>query len=305
MGSDAELSGVLVVDKPSGPTSHDVVARVRRVLRTRRIGHTGTLDPLATGVLPLVVGRATRLASFYSGAVKAYVAGVRLGAATATYDAASLAGPVPAAPAGIDALAVERALDLFRGPQLQQPPAYSAKKINGVAAYALARGQAPVQPAAVAVTAFRLELLSYADGLAYVAVECSAGYYVRSLAHDLGGRLGCGAHLEMLRRVRSGAFDERAAISLAEIERQGPDAASRLVPLARLLPDLPAAVLTERGLQRASHGNDVERGDLIGSAPAPASPEGVRWRLIDEAGGLVGIAERTSTGALHPVIVLV
>ncbi|MEP6593737.1 MAG: tRNA pseudouridine(55) synthase TruB, partial [Acidobacteriota bacterium] len=121
------LSGVLVVDKPSGPTSHDVVARVRRALRTPRIGHTGTLDPLATGVLPLVVGRATRLASLFSGADKAYLAGVRLGAATDTYDAASLAGPVPDPPPGLDAAAIEAALDGFRGPGLQSPPAYSAK----------------------------------------------------------------------------------------------------------------------------------------------------------------------------------
>lgn len=301
----SELSGVLVVDKPSGPTSHDVVARVRRALRTRRIGHTGTLDPLATGVLPLVVGRATRLASLYSGAAKTYVAGVRLGAATETYDAASLAGPPPPPPPGIDAATIEAALGEFRGTRLQAPPAYSAKKINGVAAYTLARRNEAVQPKAVAVTAFRLELLSCTSGLASVAVECSAGYYVRSLAHDLGTRLGCGAHLETLRRVRSGPFDEGASVPLEEIERAGEAAARHLVSLGDLLPELPAVILTERGARRASHGNDVEGADVAREQPAASRAAGLRWRLLDEAGGLIGIAERRATGVLHPAIVLV
>ncbi len=300
------LSGVLVVDKPSGPTSHDVVARVRRALRTPRIGHTGTLDPLATGVLPLVVGRATRLASLFSGADKAYLAGVRLGAATDTYDAASLAGPVPDPPPGLDAAAIEAALDGFRGPGLQSPPAYSAKKINGVAAYTLARRNEPVQPRAVAVTATRLALIGYEAGLARIEVECSAGYYVRSLAHELGLRLGCGAHLESLRRVRAGAFDLGTAVPLAEIEAMGGGTAARLVPMEQLLPQLPAVVLNSRGVRRASHGNDVVPEDLAGPAPAVAeAPEAARWRLVDEAGALLGIAARTPGGLLHPVVVLV
>ena len=230
LGGKLIQTASLVIDKPAGPTSHDVVARVRRALGTSRIGHTGTLDPLATGVLPLVVGRATRLASLFSGAEKEYDAGVRLGLATDTYDAAHLSGPVPDAPAGIGADAIEAALEAFRGTYSQAPPAYSAKKINGVAAYKLARRNEPVQPRAVTVTVHRLTLLSYANGLAQLRVHCSAGFYVRSLAHDLGARLGCGAHLESLRRTRAGSFDESAAVPLAEVESEGPDAARRLVP---------------------------------------------------------------------------
>ncbi len=304
--SSSTVSGVLVVDKPSGPTSHDVVARVRRALGTRRIGHTGTLDPLATGVLPLVIGQATRLASLYSGAAKAYQAGVRLGATTDTYDAAGRTGPPPAPPADVDQAAIEAALDAFRGPGLQSPPAYSAKKINGVAAYTLARRNEPVQPRAVAVTAIRLELVSYEAGLARIDVECSAGYYVRSLAHDLGQRLGCGGYLETLRRVRSAAFGLDAAVALETIEALGAGAADRLVPLERLLPDLPGVVLNDRGARRASHGNDVAPEDVAGAALVIGeTPASARWRLVDEAGALLGIAERGPSGLLHPVIVLV
>jgi tRNA pseudouridine55 synthase len=298
------LNGVLVVDKPAGPTSHDVVARVRRALGTSRIGHTGTLDPLATGVLPLVVGRATRLASLLSGADKAYDASVRLGLATDTYDAAHLVGPSPEPPAGIDAQAVEAALEAFRGTFYQAPPAYSAKKINGVAAYKLARRNEPVQPRAVTVTVSRLTLLSYADGLARLSVEASAGFYVRSLAHDLGVKLGCGAHLEALRRTRAGSFEESAAVRLQDIEAEGADAGRWLVPLGLLLPHLPAAVLNERGARRAAHGNDVAPADLE-TRPDPQPASTGRWRLIDGTGTLVGIAEPGPAGLLHPVIVLV
>src|SRR4051794_19350465 len=146
------MNGVLVIDKPEGPTSHDVVARARRALGTRRVGHTGTLDPLATGVLPLVVGRATRLASLFSGSEKEYEAGIRLGLATDPYDAAGRTGPVPAAPDGIDPDTIESALEAFRGTYLQSPPAYSAKKIDGVAAYTLARRNEAVQPSPVTVS---------------------------------------------------------------------------------------------------------------------------------------------------------
>src|SRR5262249_17406586 len=138
------MNGVLIIDKPVGPTSHDVVARVRRALRTPRIGHTGTLDPLAAGVLPLVVGSATRLASLLSGADKVSVAGIRLGLATDTYDAAGNDGPSPEAPNGIDAGVIETALTRFRGTFQQMPPPFSAKKIGGVPAYKLARRRAPV-----------------------------------------------------------------------------------------------------------------------------------------------------------------
>jgi tRNA pseudouridine55 synthase len=305
--TEAELDGVLVVDKPAGPTSHDVVARARRALGTSRIGHTGTLDPLATGVLPLVIGRATRLASLFSGTDKEYEAGVRLGLATDTYDAAHLSGPVAEPPAGVDYAAIDAALDEFRGTYAQAPPAYSAKKINGVAAYTLARRNEPVQPRSVTVTAHRLELVGYEGGLARVTVHCSAGFYVRSLAHELGARLGCGAHLESLRRSRAGAFDISVSAKLDAVEAEGAGAARWLLPLRQLLPHLPGVVLNERGVRRATHGNDVSAQDAADGAEftveAPGGSE--RWRLLDGEGMLIGIAERRPVGLLHPVIVLV
>jgi tRNA pseudouridine55 synthase len=283
-----------------------VVARARRALGTSRIGHTGTLDPLATGVLPLVVGRATRLATLLSGADKEYEAAVRLGLATETYDAAHLTGPPPPAPSGITTEAIEAALHEFRGTYQQLPPAYSAKKIKGVPAYKLARRNEAVQPAAVTVTVHNLTLLSYTDGLATLRVTSGAGFYVRSLAHDLGVRLGCGAHLERLRRTRVGAFDESAAVTLQAVEEAGTRASQWLLPLGMLLHHLPEVVLNERGVRRATHGNDVAPEDLADTArPAATLAAGERWRLLDQAGTLLGIAERGPAGLLHPVIVLV
>lgn len=304
------MNGVLVVDKPAGPTSHDVVARVRRALGTPRVGHTGTLDPLATGVLPLVIGSATRLASLFSGAEKEYDAAVRLGEATETYDAARRLGPPPAPPDGIDGARVEAALDEFRGSYLQSPPPYSAKKIQGVPAYKLARRNEPVQPRAVQVTVPHLALLSYDGGLVRLRVRCSAGFYVRSLAHDLGGRLGCGGHLETLRRIRAGTFDEAMSAPLDTIEARGIEAGRWLIPLGQLLPHVPAVVLNERGVRRATHGNELAPGDMerppgLAEQPADRAGDPGRWRLLDGAGMLLGIAEMRLGGVLHPVIVLV
>jgi len=305
---EADLDGALIVDKPAGPTSHDVVARVRRALRTRRIGHTGTLDPLATGVLPLVIGRATRLASLLSGADKEYEAGIRLGLATETYDAAGRVGPPPDPPGGIDFDQIDRALGGFRGTFDQSPPAYSAKKIDGVAAYTLARQRTPVQPRAVPVTVTHLSLQSYHHGLARLRVQASAGFYVRSLAHDLGQRLGCGAHLETLRRVRAGTFEEGSAIRLDAIEAEGSGAARWIVPIDQLLPDMPEVVLTDRGATRAAHGNELTPADVTTQAVLPSGEDTTpvrRWRILDPGGHLLGIAESRPGGALHPVIVLV
>jgi tRNA pseudouridine55 synthase len=302
------LDGALIVDKPAGPTSHDVVARVRRALRTRRIGHTGTLDPLATGVLPLVIGRATRLASLLSGADKEYEAGVRLGVATETYDAAGRAGPPPEPPDGIDYEQIDRALGAFRGTFDQSPPAYSAKKIDGVAAYKLARQRKPVQPRAVSVTVTHLSLQAYDHGLARLRVQASAGFYVRSLAHDLGQALGCGAYLETLRRVRAGTFGEASAIPLEAIEAEGTGAARWVVPIDELLPEMPAAVLTDQGARRAAHGNELTPAELTTQAVLASAGDAVpasRCRLLDPGGHLLGIAEYRPGGALHPVIVLV
>ena len=295
------MDGVLVIDKPAGPTSHDVVARMRRVLGTKRIGHTGTLDPFATGVLPLVIGRATRLASFLSGDDKEYEAGVRLGLATETYDGTRLSGEAIPAPQGIDRTAIEAALDRFRGTFDQMPPPYSAKKIEGVPAYKLARKNKPVELRPVPVTVSELTLHDYEQGLAHIRVRATAGFYVRSLAHDLGKMLGCGAHLETLRRTRAGIFALEASLPLQDAEVEPHRAEAATVPLDRLLPEIPAVRLSERGVWRATHGNEVTAADLV--APV-TGPDGQR-RLLDGEGQLLGIAETRPGGALHPVVVLV
>jgi tRNA pseudouridine55 synthase len=299
------IHGALVIDKPAGPTSHDIVAVVRRALDVDRVGHTGTLDPLATGVLPLVLGRATRLAAFMSGADKEYIARVRFGASTASYDAEGVeAAPVnESVPGGArDILAV---LPRFSGTYLQQPPPFSAKKIAGTPAYKLARRQAPVDVKPVEVTVRDLELLGYADGAADVRIVCNSGFYVRSFAHDLGTALGCGAYLEALQRTRAGVFTLQDSIPLHHVIDDSGDVRSRVVPLERLLPDLPAARLTEPGLRRASHGNTLTGGDFRLSDAVSGVPIGTRCRMIDPSGRLVGIADVAAGGLLHPSVVLV
>ncbi len=331
------MDGLLVIDKPSGPTSHDVVARMRRVLGERRIGHTGTLDPMATGVLPLVLGRATRLARFLSAGDKAYEAEIRLGVATDTHDAHGTAAGAAHQGAWPTRDAIERALETFRGTFVQQPPAFSAKKIDGRRSYQLARARAndahgahaaqaarlkaratllsdlpglpdlpdppdlPDRPDPVAVTVHRLELVNVESDRVTLRLVCSAGFYVRSLAHDLGERLAVGGHLAALRRTRSGPCSLAAALTLDEAEHDRDAARAAVVPLDRMLQDLPAVALTEAGAERAAHGRTLESGDVAGrGAAAPYV------RLLGPSGQLIGIAEPAAApGLLHPSVVLV
>ena len=307
------MNGVLVVDKPVGPTSHDVVARTRRALGTARIGHTGTLDPLASGVLPLVVGRATRLARFLTSDEKEYLAGVRFGRATPTYDAdyrfhcdprgqeVAFLGAPPPAPPGVDAERIAAVLPDFTGTYLQTPPQFSAKKIGGVPAYKLARRKRPVEIRPVSVTVHALGLVGYASGLAHLRIVCSSGFYVRSLAHGLGERLGCGAHLESLHRTRSGEFTLENAVSLEQVEREGIGAVRHLSPMGSLLQLLPLVVVNEQGARRVTHGNALSPSDLTQAFV----PRGGRVRVLDTDGTLLGIAEPAGGGLLHPVVVLV
>jgi tRNA pseudouridine55 synthase len=303
-----EMNGVLVVDKPIGPTSHDVVARARAILGVRRIGHTGTLDPLASGVLPLVVGRATRLARFLAAGDKTYEAVIRLGAATETYDAGSAPAPRPAPPPGVTEDAVAAALDAFRGTFWQAPPPYSAKRIAGVRAYELARAARPAEPKAVEVTVRELTLDGYDAGAARLRVVCSAGFYVRSLAHDLGAGLGCGGYLEALRRTASAGFRLADAVPLATLERDPPRAVDGFVPMDHLLTDLPAAVLSPRGAERAAHGNAVTGLDIVRRLPGldgPGRGAEPSVRLLDGAGALLAVARMGPGAVLHPVVVLI
>ena len=329
------MDGVLVIDKPIGPTSHDVVARVRRALREKRIGHTGTLDPAASGVLPLVVGRATRLARFLSARDKQYDAIIRLGWSTDTGDArgAPVGGTYEGTLPGRDD--VEAALEDFRRTFLQQPPAFSAKRIDGHRSYALARAKVDVLPAPVLVTAHAIDVVNLDEHQLTLHIDCSAGFYVRALARDLGERLGLGAHVTTLRRTGSGDYTLSDAISLNVVEGDRDRAAGAVIPLARLLQQLSWVVLTSEGARHARHGRNLEPADLISrgappsaagaSASAPERPalsivEGPaltvvegrvpdtveRWvRLLDSGGDLLGLARVTGeSGLLHPSVLL-
>lgn len=295
------------MDKPPGPTSHDVVDRVRRALGTRRVGHAGTLDPFATGVLPVLVGRATRLAPYLSGSDKLYRASVRFGYATTTDD---LEGE-PLAPPGPVALtreAVSEAARALTGPILQTPPAFSAKRVAGRRAYELARRGQAVAPEAVRVVVHRLEVLSLAGDRAELEVSCSSGTYIRSLARDLGGALGCGGHLVALRRLRAAGFGLQHALSWDRLDAAARDS---LLPPAAALPELPAVVVGERGLAALRHGRDLTASLVASGFPSVPPP---RLRVLDAQGALVAIAVPRGFGlpasaprvepSLHPELVL-
>ncbi len=308
------MDGVLVIDKPAGPTSHDLVALVRRVTGWSKVGHTGTLDPLATGVLPLVVGRATRLAQFLTAADKVYEAEVRIGWATDTYDAegkrieisSSESPNVPPSPDGFGGAsrepAVSALLPRFLGTFVQAPPPFSAKKVGGVRAYSLARNGQPVEPKRVPVTVHEIACLGVDGDRVRVRIRCSAGFYVRSFAHDLGIALGTGAHLSALRRTRSGDFGATDAVPLDRL--QSADAAlAALVPMERLLVSLPAVVVTEAGAVRTRHGNDLRPSDVV-SWPAAEAARGP-VRVLDPRGSLLAIGEPSKKpGLLHPGVVV-
>lgn len=306
MAGSPELDGVLVVDKPAGPTSHDLVDRVRRELGTRRVGHTGTLDPFATGVLPMCVGRATRLARFLSGGQKEYLATVRLGFATTTDDlTGEPLGPIVTFEGTKDQ--VSAALGSLVGSFDQVPPAFSARHVAGRRLYELARRGEAAPRMATQVTVHSLELVSSAAGTLEVLVRCSPGTYVRALARDLGERLGTGAHLTALRRTRSGAFDLSQAVSGDGLS----GAARMLVPMSALLSELPAVRVDEEGRRLVGHGRELGREVVV-----EGFPEGPvdRVRVLDARGELValavprgfapGAATLPRVPVLHPDLVL-
>src|SRR6202163_2926782 len=210
------MDGVIVVDKPSGWTSHDVVNKIRRFAGTKKVGHLGTLDPGATGVLPLVLGRATRLAQFYTRNDKVYEGVIHFGYSTDSYDADGQATS-PARDIVLDRELLEAALQKFRGPFAQVPPPVSAKKIAGRPAYELTRKQQPVDLKPVNVEVYLLDLLRLEGSEAEIRVHCSAGTYLRSIAHEAGQALGCGAFLKSLRRTASGEFKIESARTLEEL----------------------------------------------------------------------------------------
>lgn len=308
--SHQDVSGVLVVDKPEGPTSHDVVTLTRRVLGVSRVGHTGTLDPLATGVLPLVIGRATRLAQFLTASDKTYEARIAFGRSTDTYDARGR--EIAACDRRPAREQLDAALQRFRGEFEQTPPAFSAKNIDGERSYELARKAARSaearsakvdRPKPVIVNARNLEVLAFDGDTTTLAVTVTAGFYVRSLAHDLGEALGCGAVLVALRRTRSGEFGLDAAVPLEEVLRsKREDLARRLIPMSGLLTDFPAVTL--RGpatLERLKNGVEMGPDDMT----APVTGSAAIVRLLTPDGDLAGLAKPAKTaGFLHGWVVL-
>lgn len=293
------MHGVLVVDKPAGPSSHDVVVVARRSLGMSRIGHTGTLDPRASGVLPLVLGQATRLAQLLSGSDKEYEARIEFGVVTDTYDAAGEVrerrGTTPTPEA------LHAALGRFRGTFEQTPPAYSAKMVDGERAYTLARAGRAVASPAVAVTVHTLRLDEYDPPYARLTVRCAAGFYVRSLAHDLGQVLGCGAILDALVRTEAAGFSRRDALPFEQlVTAPRGELRAQVRPMEALLTDLPAASLTPEGVEWVAHGRDLGPRQLV----VPLADLPARVRLLAPDGRFLGLAQRAKTpGFLHPAVV--
>ncbi|HET7552621.1 MAG TPA: tRNA pseudouridine(55) synthase TruB [Gemmatimonadaceae bacterium] len=270
------IDGVLLVDKPSGPTSHDVVSVVRRSLGIRRVGHAGTLDPFATGLLVVLVGRATRLLPYIDAEPKEYEATVRFGVATDTDDVTGSAIAEAALPSRA---AVDAAIEELTGGIVQQPPAFSAKQVGGRRSYAAARRGELLELQPVKVRVHGWSVRAWRDDEMDATVVCSGGTYVRALARDLGKLSGSAAHLGALRRVRSGPFTVTAASTLDEVAAGG----ATLLPPIEAVRSMPAEQLEEGALARVVNGRPVE-----------ATVAGERAALVDSAGALVAVAARAS-----------
>jgi tRNA pseudouridine55 synthase len=290
------MDGVLIIDKPRGLTSHDVVNRVRRILGQRSVGHLGTLDPLATGVLPLVTGNLTRLAQFYAASEKIYEGVIRFGYATDTYDAEG----EPASPEQTVKVSLEQLRELaarFKGVIEQMPPPFSAKKVHGVPAYKLARKHKNVPLKPVRVEIMELEILAVDGDRAGFQARVASGTYMRSVAHDMGREMGCGAHLESLRRTTLGEFNLSQAHTLEQLEEaaKAGEPEEMFIHPRQLLPQFPCVTATEEMATRIRSGRTVNL------------PELSRARQVKVFAGqreLIAIATRVAGTLFHPKIVL-
>ncbi|HKW16751.1 MAG TPA: tRNA pseudouridine(55) synthase TruB [Terriglobales bacterium] len=291
------MNGVLILDKPSGMTSHDVVARVRRVLKQKAVGHLGTLDPAATGVLPLVLGNMTRLAQFYLASEKAYQGVIRFGFATDTYDAEG----EPLTPALEPRLTLDEVREFaarFRGEVSQLPPPFSAKKIAGVPAYKLARKKKNVSLQKVTVEVKEFEIEKLEGARARFQARVSSGTYIRSIAHEIGQLAGCGAHLEALQRTSVAEFELQDAHTLEQIERavQGGEALDKfLVHPRKLLPAIPAVTANDEIAARIRHGRPVNLPELSSARQV---------KVFYGQRDLIAISTRVAGTLFHPKIVL-
>ena len=292
------MNGLLILDKPSGITSHDVVSIVRRATGEKSIGHLGTLDPMATGVLPLLLGKYTRLAQFFGQAEKHYEGTIRFGFATDSFDADGVAvGEAKPLERSLEELQVMA--EHFRGEMDQMPPVFSAKKIKGVPAHKLARAgvEVAVKPARITIHRFELTGLDVAAGEARFVMEVSAGGYVRSVAHELGEMAGCGAHLSALRRTRAGAFGLEQAITLEELKgfASVEEIAARLPHPRTLLPEMPSVTVEEQMAGRLRNGMQV---NLPEYSNAPLV------KVFTSPTEMLGITRRIAGTLMQPIVVL-
>jgi tRNA pseudouridine55 synthase len=282
------MDGILNINKATGMTSHDVVAKIRRLLKQKRVGHAGTLDPLASGVLPICVGQATRVAEYLSESGKAYLATIVFGSVTDTYDAEGTIVRT-ASTDGLSSSSVEEALQHFVGPQMQVPPRYSAIKLQGQPAYKRARAGEEVELVPRPVMIYKLELMKWEPPTATLAVECSKGTYIRSLAYDLGAYLGCGAYLAALIRTRSGPFLLAASVTLEQLAAvPASEIASLLYPADKALEDYPHLILDSATIERVQHGSAFTYA-LDGQAGAKQTR--TTARVYSDDGRFVAIAE--------------
>jgi tRNA pseudouridine55 synthase len=293
------MHGAIIVNKPEGWTSHDAVNKIRKLAGTRRVGHLGTLDPMATGVLPLVVGGATRLAQFYVRSDKVYDAVVHFGYSTDSYDRdGEPTSPVTERAIGREE--IEPLLARFRGTISQTPPPISAKKIGGVPAYRLARKKIEVDLKPVEVTISSLELLECSGAEARMIVHCSAGTYLRALAHDLGQLLGCGAFLNKLTRTRSGDFAIEQARTIEQLEELvGEDRLiEALLPAAEMLPEFPSEFVDTLTATFIRQGRDFR------VSPFQVRPGSKYVKAVGQHGELIAIGEARLPNLYHPILVL-
>lgn len=307
MSEKTDLSGVLLIDKPAGPTSFDVVRRVRYLLRIKRVGHTGTLDPAATGLLPICLGDATRIASYITDGTKEYEGLVRFGIRTDTLDAEGNVVETRDASA-LTRESVEHALSELTGVVKQAAPMYSARKVAGQRLYDLARRGEEVERDAREVTIDELKLLDWSPPDARIFVRCSKGTYIRVIAESLGESLEVGAHLAALRRVASGSFRVDEAITLDRLEKLvkegGREAVEPLLlSVEAALEPLPAIHLDARTAISVAFGNALESADLV-RLNAPPQPRGRKVRLVDPDGLVVAVGEGDGEGRVKLVRVL-
>jgi tRNA pseudouridine55 synthase len=302
------MNGLLIIDKPEGITSHDVVARVRRILKTKRVGHTGTLDPFATGVMVILIGKATRLAQFLDKDIKEYEAVVRLGFETDTGDRTGLriadcGTRIEEMPARLDEIDWTQFLSEFRGDINQVPPMYSAKKVAGKKLYELARAGVEVERKPVRVTIHELNVLApdsirNPQSAIRIRVVCSAGTYIRTLAEDIGRKLGTGAHLEELCRTRSGKFDISQSITLDTLEKLD-DPKSALIPMEEAVSNLPEVILTSERVEKTKNG-------LSTSFESAEFTDGQPIRMLTESEELIAVGfYNANEKVVQPKVVLV